>query len=695
MMSKNSFLANMRENGKRRNWIILIYSVVFLLIYPIGLLLVMTSERGYYSPAEWKLVAEITASQYLTVNPLMIIVVTMLAILCGIQGYSYLFKRQKLDMYMSVPVSKEHRFFVIYLNGILSFVIPYAVSLIITLPICATNGVLTGTVVKTMIFGYLAHTVYYFAVYNIAILAVMLTGTLLVSLLATAVLAFYEYALRLLLAGFCYTFLRTYSSYNTFKAGFSPVIMFFEAWINYESSIPWGMNEPAAIPMLLEVYGIVFLKILLVGAITGVLAYFAYTKRPAESCNKSIAFAKAKPVIKVAILVLLSTLVGTLFFSMTDENLGMALFGFVIGVVLSHCLIEVIFEYDLKAILKGWKSTLVGAAVVVVAFLVFKFDLIGYNKWVPDADKVESVAVAIPAFEHNGSSYDFHTGNWQSATEYSMKNMEFTDVETVCAFMEKAMQEDVEMEEKIISVFVKYNMKNGDEKYRQVTIPYEKYLTELDTIVSSEQYQIGINQMYDEEVQENMSLEEVYVSNGVTGKEVEKADFEAIMEAYKKDMTKLSATKFTTQYPIAVIDFNYEQKERDYRYYGMSEWGFSVPVYADFENTIAYLEQNDLLSDWYEDIDAISMISIEKWNAMYGGTEERTFTEKEQIEELLPALMPNQLHYYYCDYYLLSRSEEDPNVSYEAWVTFDFEGVDEDTCVNFAVNVSMLPDYAK
>ena len=48
-------------------------------------------------------------------------VIVFLGAVIGMQGFSYLYDRRKVDMYHSVPVSKQKRFWVIYVNGIIIY----------------------------------------------------------------------------------------------------------------------------------------------------------------------------------------------------------------------------------------------------------------------------------------------------------------------------------------------------------------------------------------------------------------------------------------------------------------------------------------------------------------------------------------------------------------------------------------------
>ncbi len=690
MMSKNSFWANMRENLKRRNWIAVIYSIAFLLAFPIGLTLWITSAESYkewLTPTEWKKEMIIVLSEYLSINGMMTMSVTILAVICAIQGFSYLFRRQKMDMYMSVPVSKERRFAVIYLNGILLYAMPYLVSLLISLVIGAANGIVTVEVVKCMLYSYIAYLVYYMAIYNITIIAVMLTGNLLVSLCATGVFLFYEIIIKAIISVLCTTFFNTYSYYSSdWKVYVSPFIMLFQDSVEgiFASALT---VEEVAVPYLISQTGMTILKILVIAIATGIIGYLLYAFRPAESCNKAIAFGKTKSVIKVAIMVPISLLAGVLFYSITDGNIAMTVLGFVIGIVLSHSIMEIIFAFDLKAALKHLPSGAVGAAIVFAVFFVFKFDITGYDSWVPNPEKVESIAIDIPVFEY-GDCYDFDNGDWISTSEYAMDHMEFTDTESICALMESVVTDEVEEgEENIFWCTIKYRMKNGKEKYREVLISYDKYVEELDAILTSKEYQEGTYQILDEELSSIVKLKNIYFSNGVWDKKVDADDLEMVFENYKEDFAFYNLECRAEKYPIGVIYMEFEKPNDLSR----NTYSYAMPVYDTFTKTKEYADKNGYLEDWRLKSENISEITINHWDENTYETEEKNFTDKAEIEELIPAIIPGEIANY--RYYV-----GEADYSYDAYVSFSANTEDnwsEYGGSYFQVDATLLPEYAK
>ncbi len=696
MMSKNSFLVNMKENLKRRNWIAVIYSVVFLLAFPVGMALWISSfsnSRLDMGEEAWRADMARGLTEYLSINVPMTLLVTMLAVICAIQGFAYLFRRQKLDMYMSVPVSKRRRFLVIYLNGILLFALPYLVSLLIGVGIGAGNGILTGGAVKCMLYSFLAYLVYYAAIYNITLVAVMMTGNLLLSLCATVVFLFYEVAVKGLFIGLCSIFFGTYSNYGIeMKTYLSPVIEMFESTIECCSLKYYDI--PMSVPYLIENSGMTLLKILIIAIVVGVISYLLYAIRPAESCNKAIAFRKTKPVIKVFLMVPIALVIGVLFYSIANENTVMTVFGLILGILLSHSILEIIFEFDLKAAIRHLKSGAIGAVLVFAVFVVFRFDLAGYDTWVPKAEKVESVAFSIPGMFRN-SYYDWESDTWISGTDYCFDKMKITDTESFCALAEEVVQDQKAINDGktqdygiLLWTQVKYRMKNGTEKYRQLMIPYEKYTEQLTALTESEEYKNGAWQILDEDFTKKVNITSLSFSNGVIGAEVEKEEIKQVFADYKEDLKQLRLENVVEEIPVGVLYFDYvDPTTAENNTRGI--YGMEMPIYSSFEKTIAYAGEKGYLEDWRSgEAEKITEITICRWDSRLDIDEEKTFTDKEKIEAILPALTPYELNNY--------RVFIESNDGYDAYVNFtDWENEDrEDYSGYFHVDEALLPDFA-
>lgn len=126
------------------------------------------------------------------VNYGMFAVVVGASVLAAFTGFSFLQSSRKLDLFHSIPVTRKRLFFVQYVSGILVFVIPYALSLVLLLVVCIVKTVCTAAVLVSLVIGAAMHVLYFLLLYHLALIAILLTGRILVSFLGLGV--FYGYA---------------------------------------------------------------------------------------------------------------------------------------------------------------------------------------------------------------------------------------------------------------------------------------------------------------------------------------------------------------------------------------------------------------------------------------------------------------------------------------------------------------------
>lgn len=72
-----------------------------------------------------------------------------------------------------------------------------------------------------------------------------------------------------------------------------------------------------------------------------------YRKRPSEAAGKAMAFKKSMPPIRI-LLVLGIGLAGGMFFWSLQSRLRWGLFGTMVSVVLTHCIVEIIYHLILR-----------------------------------------------------------------------------------------------------------------------------------------------------------------------------------------------------------------------------------------------------------------------------------------------------------------------------------------------------------
>ena len=145
MTSKTLFFNLMREDFKKKIWVIVVALITFLFVGPTHMLMRMEDmyNNGYMVKEE------INASILYYMSPEYFgnsMIPAAMAIVLGIAGFTYLFSKKKVDMYHSIPVKREKLFFSSYLNGIIAFLFVYLVTLLISIISLVMQGHLTGEV---------------------------------------------------------------------------------------------------------------------------------------------------------------------------------------------------------------------------------------------------------------------------------------------------------------------------------------------------------------------------------------------------------------------------------------------------------------------------------------------------------------------------------------------------------------------
>lgn len=307
MTSKSSFLGSLVENSKRRLWVWVLAVLAFVLALPFALAMQISRV---YQQAEW--LAEsygiTTANEIIHSNLLstvtgmlgpsaMLMIFTLIfAVANAVQGFSWLYSRKKIDFYMGMPVKRSKRFLVIWLNGIFIYVIPYVLGLMVSMLIAAGNHGLDMSVSKIIFQALFVHLLLYLCFYHLALLAVMLTGNMVITGMGFAVFCLYEWGVRRVDYVYKSRFFRYFniSGYHT-KPVFSPISMYSEI-----------ISDSAA--MLVQ--GRMLLMMFAFAVVLGVLSYLCYLKRPAEAAGKAMVFSITKPVIKILLVVPMALLMG-------------------------------------------------------------------------------------------------------------------------------------------------------------------------------------------------------------------------------------------------------------------------------------------------------------------------------------------------------------------------------------------------
>lgn len=675
MTSRNSFWVSMKENHKRRIWVWIVTALIQIASY-VGVLTVylsrirMWNTEGSYKTAEaYQDALYQAAMDALGFQDNLLPVLTGLAFIIGMQGFSYLYDRRKVDMYHSVPVDKNRRFLVIYINGIAIYLATTFVSLLLSVISAAAQNAVNCEVAAVIGLGFLWNFLLFLVIYHTVILAVMLTGNRFITLFAAGTFALYEMLLYSLVNDMQHTFFGTKDAFYIYH---KPKLSVVSDYINHIQEMKNLVSVRETAVKALPFYG----KWLLLAAVLLAVAWLCYRKRPSEAAGRAMAFPAIESAVKVIVVIPAAIGLGMWVHNAGYGNTALTVTTMVAAGVIASAVMEVVYDFDLKSLFRHLISS--GAAVIgiVAIFFIFKADIFGYDKYIPLESKLESVAV-VSDFYLDFWDEEF---NYVGVAERIGKDMHIVDTEPVLELASRAQQENMEDMEDPRTVHVLYRLKSGREVGRKFYVDFGNPANEelLNRIVGTQEYRDVIYQV----MTDQKSFEAVQMmsySNGATEVILPPEDGPRLREAYVKDMQRFDFTLARNNRPCGEISIHFPN------------WmNYTLFVYDSFENTIEYLKAQDAYYPVQlnpEDIDSITVTNyhneLQETEEDYGeaamGTYgvrdsatyaykesnlvSETFYEQEEFAKIVPVIYPNYLFAPWHDY-----KETDDN--YDIYITF-------------------------
>lgn len=683
MMSKNSFWVSLKENNKRRLWVWVISVSAFAACCPaymatnINQLKEHQNVYGVASQARREAELINTVRSCVGANTLFLILITGVALISAVQGFSWLFSRKKLDFYMGMPVKRQRRFLVIWLNGILLYVLPYVCGLLASLMIAAGSGGVNADVWKTAGEAFLLHLGFYLAVYHLALLAVMLTGNIIVTVLGIFVLCIYEYEVRLVDYSYRDSFFRYFDNCGYEQ---DPLLSPFSLYAKLIDGESFGIIRAPGTLLGLAAFILIL----------GLLSYFCYLKRPSEAAGKALVFRFTKPLIKILLVVPASLVFGMIMADSAGfqpwrsmDSIGYLIAGILFGVVIGCCAIQVIYEFDIRGILHKKKDILLCGVLSMALFVIYRYDVLGYDAYVPEAKEVESVAFIPESYDatNGGQSYFTIEKNelkYLSAMEYGEEKMELQNMEAICKLAEYSMEEynknsywdEAALQEsgaRWSSVSLIYRLKSGRRVHRLlwVNVEDEKTGQLLDEIMGTEAFQEGYMLGCSEELVKSLDMKgyssKIFYGNNVYTKEMSRDDFKELLLQYQKDVDRVSFTDRKNSIPVSTVSLQLSKKDVGY-YYSDVE----INIYPIYENCISFLKEKGYYMEQQvaeEDIMLLQVINNspeavrargvvldgEAAEGLEGAVTEAEYTDKEDIRRIIPYLVSDELLAYRWD----------------------------------------------
>ena len=490
MTSKISCSKLIKEDIKKRAWLLLVSITVFVIIIPIlsAIKIEGALPGGVNSTyANWKEVKNWFVTEIGFSNQYMWIAISAGGILSGITSFSYLHSKKQIDFYHSLPVKRETWYFVNCLSGIIQIVVPYIIGYIFMVIIGVVKGVASPKLLHQS-GGVMGMTILVFLlIYGTTSLAMILTGKLLVGILGTAIFLIWG---SVIVALKNYVMLQIFDNYmmEGTVTGFVENMIDGGAWY---SPVLISERIKNCSDLGKPMFPIVVAMILSIVCIFGV-GLLAFKKRRMENVGKAIVFSKVESIVQIII-----TVTAGMFFavivSSQNQIKGMKIswmYGIaVISIVIIYGVISFIYNGDIRLLFQKKIPLCICLGITLIALTAVRFDVLGYDEYIPEQEKIK--AIAVDSYDVNYlMNYRVQWG--EEGYKENLAKLQTTQFNDVYSLIKETIKENNRDDTGKSIINVGYYLKNGRAVYRSYHIDKNKLFRCIDKLMLDEQYKSEI-----------------------------------------------------------------------------------------------------------------------------------------------------------------------------------------------------------
>lgn len=202
-----------------------------------------------------------------------------------------------------------------------------------------------------------------------------------------------------------------------------------------------------------------------VGILLLVLALLVYRKRDLESAGDFISLRPAAPVV----LVIYTVSIGGVLWAMFNFNFFILFVGLAIGFFTGKMMLQ-------RTVKVFHKKTFLGYGIVTACVLlsigIAKLDPMGITRWVPEANRIESVMAGTSQYSYSYNNAGFDDPEdielVRQIHSYAVNNLDATDRTSLTDIYTDFYDRDRE-----VSVYICYTMTDGSTKERSYEIPVD------------------------------------------------------------------------------------------------------------------------------------------------------------------------------------------------------------------------------
>ena len=575
-------------------------------------------------------------------NSSFFVLTIVFGILMGAGAFRFLGSESRTDLYLALPFTRQQLFGVSWLNNLLIFAVPLVVCRVLFFQISVAMGYSQYVDGKLCVgMGCLVPTLGFLFVMGLSMLACLLAqkngyriGLLLLFLLGPDM---FLKQVEKLLGAMVPSFYRS-TFLETLKGYLSPITLLSRAAgvQEYADGAYWILEEHR--PYILALAGAFLLLT--------VLCLLIFWIRPAERINAMFTFRPVEYFVRYGCMVLagLWFVNGFQAFSFYGFSTALAGIAVLFGVPVLHGLLNMILAFDARKFVSAKWHLL--AEIVVMALVLGLFSVWGKsNEQMPAAEKIESIAVALPALASGGNGEE-------ALEQMKMEGDALSDVYEWIQFIcgEKGREEDS------YELLVKYELQDGGSKYCRYWLPGYALAT-FDEIFTKEGYKRGT---YAALRLDRVKYVEVQWTNGVEEYtlDLKEEERQTLLKAYQEDLEKLTFAKIRQRTPLGRLTFASTKNQGDIVGY----------LYPGFSKTLQVLSHYGIDGKKRIEDYEIARIVVDRYLLKDGLlyrvrylADQKTMTDPQQIKALAKELSAEEL----CVDELLHR--HDQNAEYTVY----------------------------
>lgn len=564
-----------------------------LIILAVYLTRLMTTKAAYGGALPE--VTRITYYIYGCCSAIGLFSASILAVFIGISMFSYLDSMRKLDFYESEPVPRMRRFRDQYIRGLLIYIIPTAATFLLGLLTGGLAGDVSASELGYYLYALLRLIILYASTYSIAVLAVMITGTIPMAVAGTIGLCCAEPGIAVVIEMLRSSGLYLISGQPDIEAVLPQIYyMFNDQYYRADT-----MSISGYIPY--------DAKSLILFAVMLLLSVLAYKYRQTEDCGRAITYKWVKSLVKMYFSFLVGAWVGEYVNAVYTSNLIAAIW-VIIASVVSGIIMEGLFSLNPAMAFKNIWQVCLSTAAALVLVLGFKNDILGLNLRVPEASNVESVIISSDLINIEAAS-QYNREDTDTTQEITDKDLisEVTALDRVCA--EEAVNSgsgEYGMNDSEFNMYVEYKLKNGRRTVRLIMLNNDDEVQQLDDITQEKAFKEAFFSCYtdtDTMTDEDASTGTISFKTGFSERDTTGVSYFDFCKAYCEDLDEYYhfGIEYSEQ-PVGVVSYTMAGNG------DTAKNTNNFPVYPEYERTISWLKNNDIYSDAYPDIDQIQAL---------------------------------------------------------------------------------------